>query len=120
MMKNSTRFIVSMAACWLSVNAYAEMSFAKIKEAYTNSYRYEKTQNYNDAINALMPVFTQYPTTYTVNLRLGYLSLQQSKYANAKTYYEAAAKALPLAFSPKLGLMAKPTISGPKIDVVST
>jgi uncharacterized protein HemY len=53
-----------------------------------------------------MPVYTQYPTTYTVNLRLGYLALLHNKYANAKTYYEAASKALPLAFSPKLGLMA--------------
>ena len=79
------------------------LSDDEIRDAYHSSYRYEKTQNYADAIKALAPVVTTYPQGYTVNLRLGWLYYLSGNYANAKTYYQTAMKTAPASIEAKLG-----------------
>ena len=74
-----------------------------IREAYHGSYRYEKAQNYQDAIKAITPVVTAYPQGYTVNLRLGWLYYLSGNYANAKICYQTAMKAAPMSVEAKLG-----------------
>jgi tetratricopeptide (TPR) repeat protein len=76
---------------------------AEIREAYHKSYRYEKAQNYTDAIKALSPVVTAYPAGYTVNLRLGWLNYLTGGYATARKHYEAAIKTAPDSIEAKLG-----------------
>ena len=76
---------------------------AEIREAYHKSYRYEKAQNYTDAIKALAPVVTAYPAGYTVNLRLGWLNYLTGGYATARKHYEAAIKTAPDSIEAKLG-----------------
>ena len=66
----------------VSANLLA-LTDAEIRDAYYKSYNYEKIQNYSDAINALMPVYNEFPNTYTVNLRLGWLYYLSTNYANA-------------------------------------
>lgn len=75
----------------------------EIRSCYTNSYRYEKSQSYADAIKAIAPVLRAYPQTYTVNLRLGYLYYLSGNYANSVQCYDVAIKAAPKSLEPLLG-----------------
>ena len=76
---------------------------AAIREAYHNSYAYERVENYDDAIRSMLPVLRDYPETYTVNLRLGWLYYLNKKYANALEHYEKAIKIAPASIEAKLG-----------------
>ena len=86
----------------VSANLLA-LTDAEIREAYYKSYNYEKIQNYNDAINTLMPVYNEFPNTYTVNLRLGWLYYLSTNYANAISHYDRSIKISPYSLEAKLG-----------------
>jgi tetratricopeptide (TPR) repeat protein len=75
----------------------------EIKDAYYKSYNYEKMENYTDAIKAIMPVYNDYPETYTVNLRLGWLYYLNQNYANSLEHYGKAIKISPYSLEAKLG-----------------
>ncbi len=90
----------------LSLNAYAQMDTESINKAYQQSYQYEKTQNYTDAIKAISVVAMHYPKAYTPNLRMGYLYYKSGHYANAIKHYEIAHQALKEAITPLLGMMS--------------
>ena len=75
----------------------------EIRDAYHKSYRYEKAQNYSDAIKALSPVTEAYPAAYTVNLRLGWLHYLTGSYATSRKHYETAIKTAPDSIEAKLG-----------------
>lgn len=99
---------VLITACALTLAAAQPttaptLSEDAIRDAYHQSYRYEKTQNYEDAIKAVTPVLAAYPQGYTVNLRLGWLHYLAGNYANAKSYYQAAIKIAPASLEAKLG-----------------
>ena len=49
----------------LSTSVSFGLSDEKIQNAYYKSYNYEKIENYNNAIKALMPVYKEYSNTYT-------------------------------------------------------
>jgi tetratricopeptide (TPR) repeat protein len=74
-----------------------------IRACYHQSYRYEKTQSYEDAIKAMAPVLAEYPQGYTVNLRLGWLHYLNGQQANAKAYYQTAMKTAPESIEARLG-----------------
>ena len=76
---------------------------AEIRDAYHKSYRYEKAQNYADAIKSLAPVISAYPQAYTVNLRLGWLNYLTGGFATARKHYETAIKTAPDSIEAKLG-----------------
>lgn len=86
----------------ITVHLFA-LTDAEISEAYHKSYNYEKIQNYGDAIKALLPVFQEYPQTYTVNLRLGWLYYLNGNFANALDHYDRAIKIAPYSLEAKLG-----------------
>ncbi|MCF8260070.1 MAG: hypothetical protein K9J12_04795 [Melioribacteraceae bacterium] len=65
----------------------------EIKEAYHRSYTYEKIEDYENAIRAIMPVYDEYSSAYTVNLRLGWLYYLLGKYSNSLDHYQKAMKA---------------------------
>jgi len=104
-MNKSSTLLMLLGLLFSSAN-YAALSTQEIKEAYQQSYQYEKTQNHSDAIKALSLVALHYPNTYTVNLRLGYLYLQNAQYANASKHYDLAHSILKDAISPSLGGMS--------------
>jgi tetratricopeptide (TPR) repeat protein len=79
------------------------LSDQEIKDAYYKSYNYEKMGNYTDAIKAIMPVYNNYPKTYTVNLRLGWLYYLNENYANSLEHYRKAIKISPYSLEAKLG-----------------
>lgn len=92
----------------------------EIKKAYYNSYNYEKMQDYNDAIKALMPVYNAYPNGYTVNLRLGWLYYLKGNYKNSLYHYKKAIKILPYSVEARLGYTL-PLLAQEKYkDVVDT
>jgi tetratricopeptide (TPR) repeat protein len=74
-----------------------------IRGSYLRSYEYERTQDYENAIRALSPVYEAYPSGYTVNLRMGWLFYLNGNFTNAVAHYEAASSAAPSALEPKLG-----------------
>jgi tetratricopeptide (TPR) repeat protein len=76
---------------------------AEIRDGYHKSYRYEKAQNYPDAIKALAPIVAAYPQGYTVNLRLGWLNYLNGGFATARAHYQAAIKTAPDSLEAKLG-----------------
>lgn len=76
----------------------------KITLSYQNSYKYEKTGNYTDAVRSLVPVYKAYPETYTVNLRLGWLFYMLQKYNDSLHYYRTAEKLAPYSLEVKNGL----------------
>lgn len=81
------------------------MSAQDISQAYAKSYTYEKMGNYNDALKSLTPVATEFPSGYTVNLRMGFLNFKSGKYANSLASYDKAILAMPSSVEPKLGKM---------------
>ena len=91
------------AACFTLPATAAAPTEIEIRDAYHKSYRYERSQNYADAIKALSPVVSAYPQGYTVNLRLGWLNYLIGSYATARTHYETAIKTAPDSLEAKLG-----------------
>ena len=94
--------VCSLVLLLLVTNAFA-LSDKEIREAYAKSYRYEKTENYEDAIKSLLPVLKDYPETYTVNVRLGWLYYLNKKYANSLEHYTKAMKITPTSLEAKEG-----------------
>ncbi|WP_457640121.1 tetratricopeptide repeat protein [Persephonella sp.] len=80
------------------------LDYEEIKKSYYRSYQYEKTGDYENAVKALSFVYNEYPDSYTVNLRLGWLYYLMKKYANSVFHYEKAIKAAPYSVEAKLGL----------------
>jgi tetratricopeptide (TPR) repeat protein len=97
----SVAFAITLAAA--APNGAVSIPEEEIRDAYHKSYRYEKAQNYEDAIKAITPVIVAYPQGYTVNLRFGWLYYLSGNYANSKVYYQAAIKSAPASIEAKLG-----------------
>ncbi len=93
-----------MRSVLLTVLIVAPLFAVNVKKAYQESYRYEKMQDYKDAIKSLQPLLRINPNNYTLNLRLGWLYYLQGRYKNAIAHYRRAAMAQPKSFEPKLGL----------------
>lgn len=89
----------------LTCGAHAQLADATIRNAYYSSYRYEKAQNYPDAIKTMAPVTEAFPDGYTANLRMGWLHYLQGGFATARGHYEKAIKVAPYSIEAKLGVM---------------
>ena len=87
----------------LCISVSFGLSDQKIRNAYYKSYNYEKIENYNNAIKALIPVYQEYGNTYTVNMRLGWLYYHQKKYANSLEHYNKAIQIAPASLEAKSG-----------------
>ena len=87
----------------VSLSLYASSDF--IKQAYYDSYNYEKMQNYPDAIKALSVVYEKYPKAYTPNFRLAWLFYLNKNYSDAVNHYQIAISLVPTSAEAKLGLI---------------
>jgi len=94
---------LSLAAA--TPNGTPSLNEDQIRAAYVKSYRYEKAQNYDDAITAITPIFAADPQGYIVNLRLGWLCYLSGNGANSKTHYQAAITTAPDSLEAKLGYL---------------
>ena len=86
-----------------SLSLWANSTF--IKQAYYDSYNYEKMQNYADAIKSLKVVYEKYPKAYTPNFRLGWLFYLNKNYADAIKHYQVAISVVASSAEAKLGLI---------------
>jgi len=80
------------------------LTYEEIKQAYYQSYMFEKRGDFQNAIKSLMKVYKYYPTGYTVNLRLGWLYYLAKNYPKSIYHYEKAISVAPYSIEAKLGL----------------
>jgi tetratricopeptide (TPR) repeat protein len=88
---------ICLILLWVGlVNSFAkEMTNEEIKHCYYQSYQHETSKRYKDAIADLKPVYLNYPNTYTVNYRLGWLFYLNKNYANAIAHLNQATAIFP-------------------------
>jgi len=96
------RYILIILILAVVQNLYSEN--LNIKKCYSESYKFEKNQNYKDSIRVLLPIYKKYPKGYTIILRLAWLSYLNKKYSDAIKYYKKANKISIYSLEPKLGL----------------
>ena len=97
-------FILLVFLLSISTNKCVALDFATIKDIYLQSYNYEKTGNYKDAIRVLLSIYNSASDPYMINLRLGWLYYLDGKYANSIAFYKKASKIAPEAIEPLLGI----------------
>jgi len=98
-------FPLVLIACFLIASRAERLQAATpIQESYHRSFSYEKVQDYDNAIKALMPIFQTYPKGYTVNYRLGWLYYLKQSYSNALSHYGQAISVAPYSIEVKLGI----------------
>jgi tetratricopeptide (TPR) repeat protein len=96
-----TKIILMCALTLINFSLYAaEPSF---REAFKNSLQYEQSQNYKDAIRALIPIYKTKKKLYTINLRIGWLFYLSGNYANSIKHYQKAIQHAPNAVEPLIG-----------------
>ena len=78
---------------------------AAVREAIAQSSTFEKSADYEKAIAAIAPTATNYPTDYTLNVRLGWLYYLDKKYDESERSYQAAIQAAPRSVEAKLGYL---------------
>jgi len=88
----------------LTIASFASEAFSEdaVLDAFAKSCKYEKAQNYEDAIKAIV-ILNEHD--YLVNLRLGWLYYRSGNYANSRQRYQMAVTAAPKAIEPRLGYM---------------
>ena len=93
-----------VALCVLAITSLSGEAYGgdAVLDAFAESYKYEKAQNYKDAIKAIV-ILDEHD--YLVNLRLGWLYYCSGNYANSRQRYQMAVTAAPKAIEPRLGYM---------------
>ncbi len=113
-MKNFLLLILLISAPGFS------MSLADIQDSYKKSFQYEKIQDYEKAINSLSGLYSEYPKTYTINFRLGWLYYLKQNYANSIEHYKAAMKAAPNSIEAVTGYILPLMAQGKYSEVETT
>ena len=72
-----------------------------MKDAFTNSYAYEKTKEYSKAISEIQAVYDE--KSYETNLRLGWLYYENGTYTTSAQYYSKAIALMPYSVEARLG-----------------
>lgn len=78
---------------------------ATIREALRQSSGFEKSQDFEKAIAAVLPLAAAHADDYTLNVRLGWLNYLDKKYDASEKSYRAAIEAAPQSIEAKLGLL---------------
>ncbi len=91
MIKNKTTLFLSLILL-ISISLFSkDLTFKELQKAYTKSYNFETLEKYEDAILHLKPILENYPSSYTVNYRLGWLYYLNGKFTNSLTHLKKAA-----------------------------
>ncbi len=80
----------------ISLNVQAQDK--TLMNAFSQSYDYEAALKYDAAINTLMAVYN--PSSYEINLRLGWLNYMAGNFKESVTYYKKAMLLMPAATEP--------------------
>jgi tetratricopeptide (TPR) repeat protein len=108
-----------LIAAFCQVVQAAELSEEVIEKSYYDSYASEKAQDYAGAMKALHPVFSVYPSGYTVNFRMGWLSYLNGNYADALRYYKTSLAIYPASLEVMncISLVHKIREEWPKVEI---
>lgn len=85
----------------LSLHGAAQAVSESLIQAFSDSYKKEAAKEYEAAINALKPSYSE--QSYEINLRLGWLCYSKKDYASATKYYETAIRLQPRSIEALLG-----------------
>ncbi len=96
------RIVVVFTFLTLSLSLLSQSDVA-VREALKKSYDSEYQLKYQKAIEDLQSVYE--PTSYELNLRIGWLSYKVGKYTESITYYKKAIAKMPLSIEAKLGIV---------------
>jgi tetratricopeptide (TPR) repeat protein len=84
----------------LNLNAQTNKA---LNSAFSLSYDYEAIAKYDAAITALTSIYS--PTSYEINLRLGWLNYLSGKYKESVSYYQKSIVLMPAATEPKWAII---------------
>ena len=73
----------------------------KVRAAFLESYTQETNKKYDKAIDALQEVYLE--TSYSINLRLGWLTYMKGDFLQSQTYYEKSISIAPKSIEARLG-----------------
>ncbi|MBJ7429503.1 MAG: tetratricopeptide repeat protein [Bacteroidia bacterium] len=96
---------------------YAHAQDDKVKTAFATSLGYENKTNYSLAISKLMEIYS--PTSYEINLRLGWLHYCAGTQVDSKKYYKIAMELMPFSVEAKFGYIYPASILGEWDDVAN-
>jgi tetratricopeptide (TPR) repeat protein len=96
------KIVVLLVFCNFFFGLIAQSDNA-VREAIKKSYDSEYQLKYQKAIEDLMGVYE--PTSYELNLRIGWLNYKAGKYTESINYYKKAITKMPLSIEAKLGIV---------------
>lgn len=74
-----------------------------LQKAFKESYSYEKSMQYSEAITVLKNVYQE--SIYEINLRLGWLYYLNKQYDESLVYYQKAVDLMPYCIEAKFGIV---------------
>jgi tetratricopeptide (TPR) repeat protein len=96
------KIVVLLVFCNFFFGLIAQSDNA-VREAIKKSYDSEYQLKYQKAIEDLMGVYE--PTSYELNLRIGWLNFKAGKYTESINFYKKAITKMPLSIEAKLGIV---------------
>lgn len=87
---------ISIVVILTSLNLHAQDK--TLMNAFSQSYDYEAIQKYDVAISTLNAVYS--PTSYEINIRMGWLNYLAGKNKESVTFYQKAIALMPAATEP--------------------
>jgi tetratricopeptide (TPR) repeat protein len=98
----NNRITLLFSVILISFSLFSQSDDA-IRDALKRSYDAEYQLKYNKAAEELLGVYI--PTSYELNLRLGWLSYKSNKNLESVTYYKRAIQKMPMSIEAKLGIV---------------
>ncbi len=80
---------------------FANAQEDKVRTAFATSLGFENKNNYSSAISKMMEIYS--PTSYEINLRLGWLHYCAGTQVDSKKYYKIAMDLMPFSVEAKFG-----------------
>jgi len=109
--------IYFIALALLGFGAMQAQDYEKVRNAFQESYTYEKDGDYKKAIETLKAVYNE--NSFPINLRLGWLSYMGGFFTESIAYYQRSINLKPLALDAKFGYIY-PTSAMGQWDQVKT
>ena len=73
----------------------------ELQSAFSSSYTHEQAKDYESAMQDLLNFYD--PSSYEINVRLGWLNYYNGNFPNSLKYYKTAMKLMPYSVEAKLG-----------------
>lgn len=97
--------LLATALGLVASSAGAETDADKAAALFESSFAYEATGNTDRALNDVLQILRLNPKSYVANYRAGWLYYLKGRYADSLSFYEKAARLMPVALEPKVAMM---------------